>query len=359
MNKEVISDRQGVALIFLFIIGESSILVTGISAKKDLWLAIILAMIISFFLMLLYGKLFNFNSNMNLFDTFEIVFGKFIGKTIIVLYVLYAYDLAILVLVDFGQFISTVNFNNTPLIVPMIFIGILCAMIVKEGIISMGRWGEIFFIIIIAFILFTVLLLIPNMNLNNIIPIFSKGIKPIIKGAYEVFIYPFGETVIFTVAFSVLKNNKSIYKIYFQSLLIGGIFLIITSVSIILVLGVDNASSVYYPAYDTVARIDILDTFQRIEAIVAIVYVLGGFIKISIYLLATCKGIAKLFKCKDYRLIVTPITLLMVIISNYRFTNPQSFSKYIFNVWIYYAFIFIAILPLITLITIKIRKGNY
>lgn len=356
MTKEVISDKQGVSLVVLFIIGESSILVSGLTAEKDLWLAIILSIFMALFLMFVYSKLFNICPDKDLFDLVEICFGKFIGKGIILLYTWYAFDLATLVLIDFGQFVNTINLPETPIIVPMIGIMILCVWIVKEGIEVMGKWGELFLMIPIILAFIAILFLIPNMNLNNIRPVLYNGMKPVIKGAYEVLIYPFGETVIFTVAFSALKDKKSIYKIYIQSLLIGAIFLLTTSLTIVLVLGINDASISYFPAYETVKRINIGNTLQRIEAISAIVFLLGGFIKVSIYLLAACKGVAKIFGCKDYRFIVTPIALLVINLAYFEFDSIISFNEWIFNAWVYYAFLFIVIFPIIILIAAEIKK---
>jgi spore germination protein KB len=132
-----------------------------------------------------------------------------------------------------------------------------------------------------------------------------------------------------------------------HSLLIGGIFLLLTSLTIILVLGINNASSLYFPGYSTVKRVTIGESLHRVEVISAAVYLLGGFIKISIYLLAACKGVAKLFECKDYRFIVIPISLLVVNLAYFEFDSVISFNEWIFNVWIYYAFPFMVIFPII------------
>lgn len=356
MNKEVISDKQGVSLVALFIIGESSILVSGITAKKELWLAIILAIFMVLPFMFLYSKLFNVSTGKNLFEIIEIIFGKFIGKGIILIYTWYTFDLAALVLIDLGQFINIVNLDTTPIIVLVICIMILCAWMVKEGIIVMGKLGESFLKVLILLSFFAILLLVPKMNINNVRPILYNGIKPVIKGAYEVFIYPFGETVVFTVAFSVLKSKKSIYKIYIQGLMVGGIFLLTTSLTIILVIGIENASILYYPAYEAIKRIDVGNVLQRVEVISGVIYLVGCFIKISIYLLATCKGVAKVFECNNYRFIVIPISLLVVNLAYFEFDSIMSFNEWIFEVWIYYAFLFIVILPIIIWIAFVIKK---
>lgn len=48
MNKEVISDKQGINLVILFIMGSTLVIGTGAEAGKDSWLAIIIAIIFSF-----------------------------------------------------------------------------------------------------------------------------------------------------------------------------------------------------------------------------------------------------------------------------------------------------------------------
>lgn len=356
MQREVISDKQGISLIILFIIGESSILASGLTAQQDLWVAIIVSMLLGLIMGLVYGRIFNFFPNESLFDIIEICFGKFIGKIIILLYTWYAFDLAALVLRDFGQFVNIVSFPETPLIVPTIIMMILCSWIVKDGIETMGRWSKLLVIVPYILTAISVLLLIPNMNLDNLRPFLSSGVRPIIEGTYEVFIYPFGETVIFIAAFCALQTKKSIYRIYTLGILIGGTFILLTSTVLIAVLGITRASNVYFSAYTTIARIDSINILQRIEVISAITFSLGIFIKVSIYLLASCKGIAKVLGFNDYRFMVIPFSLLVINLVYFQFDSIMSFNEWIFDVWIYFAFPFMVIFPIITLAIAEIKK---
>ncbi|QZY55112.1 GerAB/ArcD/ProY family transporter [Crassaminicella profunda] len=356
MKESSISNKQAISIIFFFIIGESSILLPGLSAKKDLWLSILLSFFMILPFIFVYSRLFTIFPGKDLFDVIKICFGNFIGKGIILLYTWYALDLSALVLRDFGQFVNTINLIKTPIMVSLICIMFLCIWIIKEGIEVMGKFSEIFFILPMILLIIVILFLIPNMNLNNIRPLLYNGIKPVMKGAYEVFIYPFGEIVIFTTIFSSFKEKKSIYSIYLYSLLLGGIFLFLTSLTIILTLGINNALSLYFPGYATVGHVHIGDILQRIEAISALVFLLGGFIKVSIYLFAACKGVAKIFDCSNYKFIVTPIALLILNLTYFEFENIMSFNEWIFDVWIYYAFLFIVILPITILIFAEIKK---
>ncbi|QZY56229.1 GerAB/ArcD/ProY family transporter [Crassaminicella profunda] len=358
MNKEVISDKQGIVLMIMFLIGTSTIVVAGLEAKRDFWLAIVIAIFMALPMIFIYARLHYIFYDKDLFDICKICFGKFIGKGIVILYTWYLFHSVTLVILNFGLFVNTVAFMDTPQIIPIISIAILCIWVVKKGMEVMGRWTELILLVFIGLIFIAILLLIPNMNINNIQPILYNGVKPIAKGAISSFSFPFGETVVFTMFFSTFKKKKSSYKIYTIGLLIGGIILLIVSITDILVLGANTASSTYFPSYNTITRISIGSLLQRLEIIVATIYAFGAFVKISIYLLATCKGFTKIFEYTDYRFIVIPVSLLMINLSYFVHDSIMYNMEWTSEIWPYYAIPFQVILPIIIWITAEIKKSS-
>jgi len=356
MNKETISDKQGISLVVLFIVGESSILVMGLEAEKDLWLATILAIFMSLPMMAIYSRIHYLFPDKDFFDIIELCFGRFIGKVIIALFTWYMIDLTALILRDFGNFIKTVSIRETPIIIIMMSLIILCSWAAKEGIETIGRWSKLFLPIVIVIMFTTVLLLTPSMNINNILPVLYNGAKPVVKGAFGPVSIPFIETVAFTMVFSKFKTQKSPYKIYIIGLLIGGILVSLSSLTDILVLGVDLASILYYPSYTAITRISIGEFLQRLEVLGSLVFILGGFIKVSITLLAACKGFTRVFGYNYYRFIVTPIALLILNLSYFEFDSVMSYGEWNKGIYPYYAFPFQVILPIIIWITAEIKK---
>lgn len=359
MNKEVISDKQGICLITLFITGSTLILGVGAEAKKDSWLAIILSILFSFPILIIYARLLSIFPKKDLFDILEIAFGKFIGKTISILYIWFSLHLGSLVLRNFGEFIVGISLEKTPPIVPILFIIFLCNWIIKDGIEVLSRWGELFIWVIVFLVIIGVSLLIPDMDINTIFPVLDKGIKPVIQGTFAVFSFPFAETIVFCLVFSSLKNSRSPYKIYIFGLIIGGIIIFVTSLTELLVLGVDSYSTLFFPGNMAVSRINIGHFAQRIEIIVSISFLTGGFIKISLCLLGTCNGIAKVFGFNNYRFILTPITLLMLNLSYLIYGNIFEMTEWAFEVWPYYAFLFQVIFPITLWIIAEIKKKMY
>ncbi len=356
MNKEIISDKQGVSIMILFLVGSTSIFAPGLEAKKDAWLAFSLAIVMVLPLVNIYARLHHIFPDKDLFDIVEICFGKFIGKGIIIVFIWYTFFWVADVLVNYGQFIRVVSLHDTPQTIPIIVMCFLCAWGIKEGIEVLGRWGELLLIIPIIATFTMIALSIPNMDINNILPMFYKGIKPIIKGTFTAFESPLAQTVVFTMAFSSFKKKKSPYKVYTIGLLIGGIYMLIITCTNLLVIGVDSATSVVYPSYGTASRIDIGYILQRIELLVFTTFIMGGFIKVSILLLCTCKGITKIFGFKDYRFIVMPISLLVINVSYFQYDSIMHYMEFNEEIWPYYFLLLQVILPIIILITAEIKK---
>lgn len=359
MNKEIISDRQGISIIVLFIIGSSSVFTMGLEAKQDLWIAIILALFASTPFVILSARLHILFPNKDLFDIVEICFGKFIGKIIILLFISYTFYWSSDVLTNYGEFIHTVSFPNTPRIIPMACIVVLSAYAVKDGIEVLGRWSEFFLKIPIIILIFVTIVLIPHMDINNIKPIYAGGNIPILKATFALVSFPLGQLpASFTIAFSSFKREYSPYKIYIVGLCIGSLILFITSMNDILVLGVNRATNLYYPTYAVASLINIKEFVHRIEIISAITFILGGFVKISILILCTCKGISKIFNCLDYRFMVIPISLLLINLSYFQYESILHYFEFTVDVWPYYVFTYQTILPTIIFIFAEIKKKS-
>lgn len=356
MNKVILSDKQSIYLIIIFILGTATMLMRGIEAKQDLGLAIILALVIASLIALILARLHYIFPNKDLVDMLEICFGKYLGKLVGLLYVWFAFHLSTLIVADLGYVFLTTTFEETPIIVLNIFGVIFAIYAVKEGVKVMSRWTQMFLPIVLFFSFLLVALLIPNMNINNIRPMLSNGAKPIIEGAISVFGFPFGEIVVFTMFFSNFITRKSPYKVYSIGLLISGIILLVLGVVYVMVLGVNSASSLYFPAHSVAARINIGEFVQRIELVIDVVFILATFAKLCICLYATCNGITKIFNYKDYRFVVAPVGFLIINLSYFLHDSVTEWLQWSVKVYPYYAFPFQVIFPIIILITAEIRK---
>lgn len=356
MNKEVISDGEGICLVILFIAGSTLALPTGSAAGSDLWLAILLAIIVAIPLYLIYARLLSLYPGKDLFDIVEIVFGKVFGKAIALVFVLYTFNLGVLVLRDQGEFLITVSLPETPMLVPMIMIMILCVMAVKAGIETLGRWSKLFVILNGPIPTITILMLIPLMDFNNIQPVLFNGVKPLLKGTLETLVFPFGDTVVFIMIFFALKSRKSSYNVLIKGLLFGGILIAGVSLAEVLVLGQDLYLANYYPNHTVAGKVSIGEILQRLEVVAIVATITSYFLKISVCLFAVTNGAAKILGLKDYRLIAVPVALLMCNFAYFAFDSIMAKYNWTSQVGPYYFLPFQVFLPIAVLIAAEIKK---
>lgn len=356
MNREIISDSQGRKLVILFTFGSTLVMGTGGEAGRDAWISIAVALLLAIPTVLLYSRILSLFPGKDLFEILELNFGKFIGKLISMLYTWFAFHLGALVLINFGEFIITVALPETPMIVPIIFFAFLCMWGVKAGIETLAKCGDYFIVFVLFLIILYGLLAMGSMDTSNIPPILGRGVKAALAGVPSAFTYPFGETVVFLLVFSALQQKKSAFRVYAPALLLAGIVIIYISLRNVMVLGPATMTAVYFPSYSAIGRINVGNFIQRIEIGVTIVFLLSGFMKICICLLAATKGFSRVLGYKDYRLFVVPIGLLMVNLAYNIYPDIEAMFEWAFKVWPYYAFPFEVILPVLIWIVIELKE---
>lgn len=354
--REVISKKQTIALIAAFILDGSIILPTAPEAGRDLWLSIIIAIFISCGLFWLYSEIQMLYVGKDLFDVCNLTLGKFIGTLLNILYIWYFLHLASLTLRDFGEFMSVLTMPETPKFVIMLVPCFISAYAVKKGIEVIGRFSLFSSIFTFTIIIILGILLTPEIDIKNMLPIMGDGIPRVIVGAWSAVTFPFGECVIFLCITNNINDSKLVKKSYFTGLAIGGLFLLFASLCEILTLGEEMYGSLYFPAYRALSRIRIGDFIQRLEIIGGLVLNVFGLIKISICIYASSIGISKILKVQDYTAIVIPVVLVMFNLSNILYENIMELVSWTSQIYKYYALPFQLFFPIIILIVSKIKN---
>lgn len=355
MNKETISPTQAVCMLIIFIIGSATLFVMGLEAEMDIWLAIIIGIVASALILCMYARILSIFPESDFFETLEILLGRPITIVVVILLTWFAFDLGSVVLTNYDQFVSTVGLTETPKTIISLSILLVCAISVKKGTEVLARWARIVIFIIMGFALMIIPLMIGEADFNNIRPVLYNGLNPVLKGALGMITFPLAETVIFLLLFPAFKKGTSKYKIFLKGLIIGGVTLLIISTLNVMVLSAPYAKTVVYPTYLVLSIVRVSTFINRLEVIAAAIFCLAVFFKISMLLLATCRGVSYIFKANNYRTLVFPIALLMMSFHTFSFENVIQQQDWAFEVWPYYASIFIIIIPFIVFALVEIR----
>ncbi|MCB2294027.1 endospore germination permease [Clostridium algoriphilum] len=228
----------------------------------------------------------------------------------------------------------------------------------KAGIEVLGRWSEFFIWLVILIFLSITIMSIPQMDLNRLKPILNYNLRPLLKGAFSSFTFPFGETIVFTMVFSNISKVKNYKKIFMVSLFIGGGIISIATIRNILILGSKTIARVYFLSPMSISLINLGSMLQRLEMLVAIVFLVCVFVKSSICIFAVCNGISKVFGFDDYKFIATPVSLLMFCFSFSVYKSTMEMSSWAADIYPYYASVFQVIIPLIIFIIAEIKSRN-
>lgn len=358
-EKEKISQRQLTVLVMMFFIG-SSILISpsglAFEAKQDAWLAAILSVCIGLLIVYLYVSLSNRFTLMTLAQYSELVLGKWMGKLVSLLYSIYFFILSSLVLRNLGDFLTIYDLPHTPIETIHILFLLLVVMAVRLRVETFARTAEIFFPFVILIALFVVILIMPQIHLTNMQPVFEGGIKPIIRGSIPLLGTPIFELVVFLLILPAVNRKKGEKTGFLKGYLLGGSIIIIYSMLTILVLGVDISTRKIFPTYVLAKQINVGDFFQRLEAIVSILWFITIFIKITICFYASAICMAQSLKINDYRILILPLSMIMIVLSLVAYPNTTYFLTVIGSTWPYIASVFGLFLPLLLLIISFLTK---
>lgn len=356
MQKEVISQKQAIIIMSAFIIGSSSVVAAGSDAKQDYWIAWLISISMGAIIVAIYARISKLYPQEEFPAVLNTLFGKVGGTIINLIYTWYAFHLFSLILRNFSEFVGIVSLNQTPSFVFGYFAAVLSIWTIRSGFEVIGRVLSIFFPLFIILVITVDLLSIKLFDFDNLKPVLYDGIGPVLKSSFALFSFPYAETVLFLYLMGSIRKTSSPYKIYYASLLLGGIILASISIRTILIIGVPNISIQKFPIYSAVRLINVADFLQRIESTVAISFIITGYSKGSVCLYVTTKGLSSAFNIKDYRKMVAPIGLLAVLYSIFIFENASEMFYWATEINPYYTIPFQVIIPIIIWITAEIKS---
>jgi spore germination protein KB len=358
LEKGQISQIQFTVLVTMHLIGSSILLLpSGLAVKagQDAWLAAIVGIGLGLPLVILYNALGSSFPNMTLAEYSELILGKWLGRFISLFFSSYFLLISALVLRNIGDFLVTHILDDTP--IEMIEILFLLVVIfgLYYGLETFSRTSELLFPIVVTFFILLIMLILPQIKMENIQPIYEGGIKPILNGALPYLGTPCMELLVFLMIFPFSKNTKNTKKAFLEGYLFGGIVLIVVSLVTILVFGPEETANVIYPTFLLATKIDVGGILQRMEALLAILWFITIFFKLTVCFYAANLCLAQTLKLKHHRFLYFPLGMLMLVLSLIAYPDSAFFLTVIGSIWTPFSAIFGLILPALLLIIGKLR----
>jgi len=358
-----ISVRQFMILVILFSIGSAILVVPSAIAsfaKQDAWIAAIIGVGLGLLFVCLYNAVGSIFPGMTLVELNEELLGKWLGKTVSLLLVssLFAGGPAT-VIFYVGNFMTTQMMPQTPLAAFHILFTLIVVLGVRLGLEVLARSAEILFPWFLLLFVSLVILITPQMNLENLQPVFASGAKSIVPAVFSFISIAYLPDVILLMIFPAFVNQPSqARKVFLIGSFLGGLVMIVMIFLSIAVLGPDLTALSSYPSYALAKKINIGNFLQRIEAIMAIMWFFSLYFRITLYFFAIILAIAQICNMKDYRPLVLPVGVLGVVLSLVIYPNVVYAQTWDIKTWIPYTLVIGLFYPLLLFVVASVRKVN-
>ncbi|MBM7585625.1 spore germination protein KB [Bacillus pakistanensis] len=355
-----ISARQFMILVLLYSVG-TVILHTPAPlagyAKQDAWLSSTLGACIGLTFVWLYIRIGRLYPDITLDQVIEKVFGRWIGKAVNFTLFFWAFSTAAEIIFYVGDFIKIFWMPETPIAMLNILFILIVVMAVRLGIETFTRSVEILFIPFILLLIILILTILPHADVHNIQPVLEEGFKPVIQATFfYVSVFSMSPIMFLMIFPSKINQRSQGEKAFYMGTLIGGIILVIVILLNLLVLGPNLTANNIAPSYVLAKKINIGNFIMRIEAVLAVTWVITTYIRAVVYFYVSVVVFANLFNIKDHHPFATPLGMMMTLLSLIVYPNVQVVMEYNKEIWMFYAATFGLVLPILLLSVTKIKK---
>ncbi|UII58640.1 spore germination protein (plasmid) [Cytobacillus spongiae] len=345
-----ITPYQLYLLTLMYAIGSTILLIPPalIKAQNDGWISGLIGTAAGMFLFVLYYIISKKHSYKNMFQIHDDVLGPVAGKIVNTIYFLYFFLLSAQVLSNLGDFLAESVLKVTPkeYIHLLFLIPILYGA--RQGLEVIARTTETLYPTFIILCLIFFMFIIPEVDWHHLEPVARSGVKPILKSSLSIFSLPYLEMVIFMMILPHVNERDHALKSLLKGGAVGGAILIIITVLIIGVFGHDLSSHYIYPTFLLAQKINVANIFERVEVIIAAVWIISLFIKLLLCYYVTCLSLTHLFKFRSVKLSVFPLGGITWYFSIIIYPNTAFFQQFI-QVALIYKMIIGFLFPLLLL----------
>lgn len=362
MITQQMTARQAAMWFILFQLGSAFLLLPRVlagTAKQDAWLSVLLAIGAFFLLVPLYTAIAKQLEETSISDYILELFGRIGGKVLLCGFIAgYPYLLYIIVLRDLSDFLTTSFIPETPAEPILVLMMAAVIYIVRSGVAVIGRTVEILFFLVMLLFAFGYVSLIPSAEVTNLMPVLEHGWNPVLIAAFSMLIFPYSEMMLFLFLVPHIRQARRWKTAVVKSALVSGSMFLLMTLLTISVLSDGVVSNLMYPSYFAVRTISIGDFYERFEVLVAVMWYITIFYRLSLFLHVSVQGLAVVLGLQDPRPLLIPLSLIALIMANIIWPNTAGHTAAL-QVWPFYSMFFGIVLPfLIWMVGIFKRAKN-
>jgi spore germination protein KB len=285
----------------------------AVESRQDCWISILLGGIVMLAVTWLMLRVCMQNQDQTLVGFMRNLLGTFVGKIVATVYFVQWFIQMNIITKGLVEFQNLVMLHNTPSIAILLCVSFLVTYAVyKGGITAVSRCAEVIGPIII-FVLFVQLFLNPqDMDFRRILPVYAdSGWLPILKGTFYSVNYMADPSIILMLFFFA-KNKRTASRAILWATSIAMFWGVLGTLVLLFVTGPTIATELVVPIYSLTKFVSILNFIQNIDAFFIPLWLLGAFIKLSIYLFILSYGLSEWTGFQKWRLLACAAALILL-----------------------------------------------
>lgn len=279
-------------------------LVTGTGSQSG-WMSVLpgFALGIPYGLMII--SLFKQYPQKNLLQISEVLLGKWLGKTIGILYILVTGYFGGLILSQVGDIYGASIMPLTP--VGMFYLGgaLLTFYLVSSGIEVFARFAEIVFSLVVIALVLNIGLSILRIERGELLPILAEGIKPLIAASLDIAPFPM-EYILFLAGLLTFlpKDKRELDKLksgVWRAVFLVGLLNMSVVMIQIMVFGPEETVNLVYGILVLGKMVEISKTIAGVESLFLGAWFGALVIKVSAFLFTVIWGLETVFNLKGVK----------------------------------------------------------
>lgn len=349
-NKETILPIQLSFMLYTTVMATGFLVLPALGslyAPYDFWMSSILAMIPGLISIVLATSLHTRFPGLTIIESCQRIVGKVFGKLIGLLYFFYFLHFTGVISREYAEFVKGCFLFDTPMMLVSCSLLLLAACAVRGGVNVLAKSAVIFTVLFMMPLLF-LLLLIPDLNWTNILPMLSQGMVPVMKATFVPQSWV-SELFLITFFLPYVKDQKKAKQWGYAALGMIGISMLLIDLVVLFLLGPDTSNKTY-PVLVAFRYMSVGGFFENLEAMLLAMWVMGNLVKQSVVLYATVISFSQSFGISDFRSLAFPIAILAAVFSIWDLPNTAALQRLIEKISVFEIPLFMIAIPLLLLL---------
>ncbi len=277
------------------------------------------------------------------------IVGRVPGKILTAIFAILLMHISGGILSQGSAFVHIAFLRETPsLLLDMVFMG-AAFYGAYLGIEVIARHTVLLFAFFTVSVLVVVLLVLPDVNIDNFLPVLENGYMPVILGAKDASAWR-GEVFLILMFYPYLNLKQEASKAAYGTIIIAVVFSTLITMTVIGVFGSEVASTQLYTVFKLARYISIAQFIERIDILIVIIWIAGVILKLAIFQHAAGIAAATTLGVKNYRWPLLGSAIISTAMALIFFGNQAQFDYFFDKIWPLYAYSIELFFPALILI---------